>query len=650
MKIKKQIASLLMVMFFSNSSFAQTQFDQVILFGASYLDSGTFADPFTGDTSGLRFTNFDPQTGQRGSSLAELLVSDLGLGALPAATPLPGFVFPDAIRTDGSDAPPSFRGNLNFAVGGFQAAQILTSINGEALLGISPAPIPGFTQRVDLGVFSVSEDALFVINVGGNDIRALADPATTAALSLASFQALADAGAGTIVALNLPELGELAEAANVGPNDGRSALGLARTAGAIQFNTLVDAGLSSIDANIVRVDVATLFNEVLADPGSFGFSTAFDQTSFCFDATPSPFRTVCNEAPGLGFNSGGNPDDFIFDDGLHPTQRTAQISADFIESILRAPSQISLIAEAGYSALTQHQSSLRSHLSGLRFDPKDVGVYQFFSNAQNTERDLESTSTTVAADSDSDYINVGFTYRTNANWTFGGALGYVDQEVDVDVIGTEFENDGFLLSGLATYERGSVFIEAGLTYANLDVESNRGVLLGITQRVETGDSDGDGIGLTFAIGQNFLANSNLRAGPIFRLDYNYFDVSSFSEEGARSTSLSFSNIERSSLIGGVGAFANYAFLAGNTPIQLFGEALLEADLESGADPVTASLNSLGNTSNFSLESFDTDSVSYSLQLGASAQLTNSTAAQISYTYQDLAGDIDAINFGIRTSF
>ena len=56
---------------------AQTEFDQVIVFGASFLDSGTFIDPLTGN-SAFRFTNIDPATGERGLALSEILTNDLG--------------------------------------------------------------------------------------------------------------------------------------------------------------------------------------------------------------------------------------------------------------------------------------------------------------------------------------------------------------------------------------------------------------------------------------------------------------------------------------------------------------------------------------------------------------------------------------------
>ena len=120
-------ASTLLFSVHSNTQ-AQTQFDQVIVFGASFLDSGTFLDPITGNTSGLRFTNLDPETGIRGSALSEILTSDLGLGTLQPASPLPiALAGTPAARTDGSDDPLDPSDNINFAVGAFQTDGILSA-------------------------------------------------------------------------------------------------------------------------------------------------------------------------------------------------------------------------------------------------------------------------------------------------------------------------------------------------------------------------------------------------------------------------------------------------------------------------------------------------------------------------------------------
>jgi len=559
MKRKLQLSLLAGAMLASSSItiHAQTQFDQVIVFGASFLDSGTFLDPATGNTSGLRFTNLDPETGVRGSALSEILTSDLGLGELLPATPLPITLDGGAPgeRLDGSGDTIASTDNINFAVGGFETDDILNSIIGESIVG---SGVPGFNQRIGLNVLSVSNDALFLANLGGNDIRAFADPAATAGTTLTILQELVNSGAQNIILPNLPRLGEFAEIENINPADGsRSAIGLGRTAGSIAFNSFVDEGLSSIDANIIRVDNLTLFDEILADPTVYGFSALVNQTTECFDSVTAPLTTGgagCNEAAGLGILSGGNPDDFIFNDGLHPTQRTAQISADYIESLLLAPGQASLIAESGFLALTQHQSSLRSQLSALRFTNQKAGSYRFFTNIDSSDQDIDETSSTLSADNDSTTGNIGFTYQHDDNWTFGLAVGYIDQDIDIDGTGTSFENDGVLISGLAGYQTNKLFVEATITIANIDVESDRSVELGVAQRIESGNTEGDGIGVTVALGYDMLNSEKWRAGPIARIDYNLLDVDDFSESGVRSTSLAFSNMATISHFGEIYQF------------------------------------------------------------------------------------------------
>ena len=649
MKINKPLSLLCASILLANTptAQAQTQFEQVIVFGASFLDSGTFIDPLTGN-SAFRFTNVDPLTGERGLALSEILTNDLGLGSLPPATPAPFTLLgAPAIRTDGSDETIGRLDNINFAIGAFQTDDILESIVGSTFEGV-----PGLNQRISFNALTVSNDALFLVNAGGNDIRALADPAVTAETTLTILQELVNSGAQTIIAPNLPRLGEFSEAANVNPLDGsRTAIAEARTAGAEVFNGFVDDGLSSINANIIRADNAALFDEILAAPETYGFSSEVNQTSECFG---SPFAALtsggCIETAGLGISSGGNPDDFIFEDGLHPTQRTAQISADYLESLLRAPSQIGVVAESGYIALTQHQSSLRSQLSSQRFSQQDVGKYRFFADINESSNDLES-ATTLDAENDSTSGNIGFIYQYDKKWALGLALGYTDQDVDINAAGTSFENDGLLFSALATYNNGRWFTEAGVTYADLDIESNRGVTLGVAQRVETGDTDGDGLGITLASGYDVLASKKYHFGPIARLDYNQLDVDSFSEDGVRSTSLSFSNIERDAIILSVGAFANIQSSWGNTPIQYFGELTLDTDLQDDTSDIRVSLNSLSAVvPSFELESFTPDSTGFSAQFGISAALSKRINAQLSYTYREIGGDINAINLGINANF
>jgi len=345
-----------------------------------------------------------------------------------------------------------------------------------------------------------------------------------------------------------------------------------------------------------------------------------------------------------------NPDDFIFNDGLHPTQQAAQISADYIESLLRAPGQISLISESGFLALAQHQSSLRSQLSALRYNNQKVKSYRFFTNINTSDQDIDQTSSTLEAENDTTTGNIGFTYKYDENWTLGLALGYIDQDVDVDSTGTSFESDGFLISALATYQKGKLFAEANLTLTELDIESRRGVELGVAQRIERGDTEGEGIGITATIGYDLVKSKKLHAGPIVRLDFNKFEVDGFSEQGIQSTSLSFRNIQSDSLIASLGAFANYQSSWGNIPVQYFGELSIETELDDDPNDVQVSLNSLSSAPSFELDGIDRDSSGFTTQLGVSADFTESITAQLSYNYRDIGGSLNAINLGLNVAF
>lgn len=380
MQIRLAAAIALSVATLGSGARADLPFDQFIAFGASYDDSGQFPDPSFGYTTGLRFTNIDPATGKRGLSMPEWLAHDLGIGALTPSMPITAF----GPRTDTVDTD-----NVNFAVGGYRSEEVLVSIVGTQRILISGFNFeqPGFLARVQAGGLTVGRNTLYYVLPAGNDTRDTDNPVATARVSAQIVGALVDAGARYIVLPTLPKLGSFAERSNYDAN-GRTPRGVARTAAAMAFNDAFEAELNGMDGNFIRVDIAAFFDEVLADPTSFGFPADIDQTRSCFDARAAG-GPGCDEPAGRGASAGGDPDQFAFNDGLHPTQASARAAADLVESVIRAPGVFALAPEAVLGDARAYQNTLDSQFVQTRWQ-RPLAEWQVFGSVQGVGADTRA--------------------------------------------------------------------------------------------------------------------------------------------------------------------------------------------------------------------------------------------------------------------
>ena len=189
--MKNRLGALALALSVAPGASAGLPFDQMIVFGASYDDAGQFPDPDFGYATGLRFTNIDPASGERGYSMPEWLALDLGIGRMAPSIPLVIVPRTDTVQTD----------NINFAVGGYRSEQVLASVTGTQSLSVGPfsSSGAGFLDRLAAGTLSVGPNTLFYSLPAGNDIRDLDDPAQTAATSVQIAAALVDAGARYVV-------------------------------------------------------------------------------------------------------------------------------------------------------------------------------------------------------------------------------------------------------------------------------------------------------------------------------------------------------------------------------------------------------------------------------------------------------------------
>ena len=192
----------------------------------------------------------------------------------------------------GFDLQPSLVGGSCYAVANART--------GDSLIGL-PTQLGWFAEANPGGA---DPDGLFLVWFGGNDVidgyeggdPAAAAAAITAALEVlrAGLEDLLAMGAQRIVVLNLPDLSRTPAVLEIG-DEATTSLAQALT---LQWN----AGLAQIvgelaEPGVELFDVFAWFVEVMADPAAAGFSDVQSQALLV----------------------GGDADQFLFWDGVHPT-------------------------------------------------------------------------------------------------------------------------------------------------------------------------------------------------------------------------------------------------------------------------------------------------------------------------------------------
>jgi outer membrane lipase/esterase len=285
-----------------------------------------FANPIGSVSSLVVFGDSLSDNGNAAIALGGALPGNYASNAFtdgPATTPAtsgPFGLWADQLAPKLGLAPatPFLAGGQNYAV-------------ASALSGTNPlfSPVPPITQvpytSDQVGLYSAlhggvaSSTALYTLWSGANDLAAGVSPLTAADNEFNNILALAKEGGKTFMWLNLPPLGETPDVSSLGP----AAIAAANAASAAyNFEWSLDiAKLQALGIDVIGVDVNTLFLQIAADPAAFGFTN------------------ISSPAQGTS----GDPNDYLFWDGQHPTTAAdALIATTAYNDFLAAPEPASL--------------------------------------------------------------------------------------------------------------------------------------------------------------------------------------------------------------------------------------------------------------------------------------------------------------------
>lgn len=446
-------------------------------------------------------------------------------------------------------------------------------------------PAPTITTQID-GYLAANptldERGLYSFWGGANDIFYYADQvgrglqSPTAAVvavggignqAVSLIDRLQDAGAGTVLVFNLPDIGNTPSAIfaeQFAP--GTRALLSTMTA---NFNQTLDSGMVGRHG-IARVNVFALVNEVMASPATYGF------VNVTSPACTVPSSLTCDGSTLVAPNADQT---YLFADGVHPTTAAHTILADAVIAELAAPQQMSILAEAPLALGYQRNLIVTDELRQAA--GRTPGTFHVFAGGGWNNAEFEAQNDIPNTEGDGFNATLGASYMAGERMVVGAALTLAQDQVDFDGDRGGFDMNGLMLSAFAQAGVGAggyVNVTGHVMHVQFnDIE--RAFDLGPARRIETSETEASGFGARLGGGWWF-GGATLRTGPFAAIDYQRVNVDGFREDGNDSTAMFFDGQNRDQLVGEIGWAVQAVLDMGGSALRPYASVSYNHDVEA----------------------------------------------------------------------
>ena len=315
--------------FVSGTAMAVPAYSGVYVFGDSLSDRGNLAETgFLQTLAGQPVTSNYPNPPSNHDSFTngpvavQLVAQSFGYNADPS------------LFVSGFKDTHGLFGGLSYVPGGNYAVAGATAAAAPLVSG----GVPGANLPQQIGAFGIATggtadpNALYILFIGGNDVRGAAKNGTGAAAvtqgvnaEITALQTLVSEGGRQFLVVNVPNVGSIPEFVQDNPT-----LAGAATTYSNQYDAQLAAGINALTlptgTSVTRFDLYAYNASITANYAALGFTNATDR---CFTQTPvSPAAT-----PGCGPN-GANIDQYLYWDSIHPSGRVQALWAAGFEQAL----------------------------------------------------------------------------------------------------------------------------------------------------------------------------------------------------------------------------------------------------------------------------------------------------------------------------
>ncbi len=432
---------------------------------------------------------------------------------------------------------------------------------------------------------------------------------------------LSSAGARYILVFGLPDIGTSLTFTALGATAAGGATAL--SAG---YNTTLFTGLQSSGLRVIPVDTFTLFSEIRANYAAYGITNS--TAPACLPVGSSSL--TCGPTSLAAANAAST---YAFADGVHPTTAVHRIIADFVESLIDGPQQMSLLAEAPLRTREGHIRTLDAGLQSAMYMP--TGKLTAFAAADGAKFDINAGDTNLNTDTKNRSVTVGLTMRASDTFTLGVGVGKSTSDATFANGKGGFETDESVLSFFGAIKMDGFYANGSVSVADVSYDNiRRNIPIGIVTRTASSSTSGSNTSGNLTVGYDF-GISKVSVGPFVSFTSQNVDVNAFTESGSGSADLKISSQKRISRILSAGIRAS-ADMGRFTP---FARISLDKEQKNDEREILANPVSVTAGNTYGIPGYRGDSSWGTATIGVRANLSERFGVSLIYSSVFSRGDV-----------
>ncbi|MCW0448143.1 autotransporter outer membrane beta-barrel domain-containing protein [Xanthomonas sacchari] len=512
----------------------------------------------------------------------------------------------------------------------YAAGNARVGVANPSALGVAPSLATQASNYLAANGGKADPNALYSVWGGANDLFAIAGGAPVQATignavtaEVGIVASLQNAGARYVMVNNLPDVG-------ITPRfrAGGAAAMAQGTALATAYNTALFSGLKSAGLRVIPVDTFHLLQEVVANPGAYGFTNV---TGTACQPQITAQSLTCNPT---SYVSADAADTYVFADGVHPTGRTHELLAQYALSILEGPRTQQILTHSAQMVGRSRADQVAWHVDGR---PEADGVRWW----GNLRGDMQRYQHGDLYDGMAPAGLFGVDW-SRGEWVFGGFGGFGRTDADFGNRGGDYTQDDSTLGGFAGWYGEHAWVNAQVSYTWLSYDVTRKVNLGPATIEHKGSPDGSNLTAALQGGYEF-GEGSFKHGPVAAAIWQKVKLDGYTESNPNSSALGYSDRDVESMVGRIGWKASID--AGTVKPYL--QATYDHEFKKNQE-ATAWLQTMSDLGEYAVPGINFDRNYASVVLGARTKLWGfeSNVGLATTTGQSRAHDTSLfVNFG-----